>query len=74
MRPRPTPLVTTRWAAVGAVAGGLLGVLAFPRFGMWPFAFVSVAVLSLAVRGHRARTGAWLGYLYGLAFLLPLLH
>jgi apolipoprotein N-acyltransferase len=74
MRPRPTPVLTTRWAAVGAVAGGLLGVLAFPRFGVWPLAFVSVAMLSLAVRGHRARTGAWLGYLYGLAFLLPLLH
>jgi apolipoprotein N-acyltransferase len=74
MRPRPTPVLTTRWAALGAVAGGLLGVLAFPRFGIWPLAFVSVAVLSVAVRGHRARTGAWLGYLYGLAFLLPLLH
>ena len=74
MRPRPTPVLATRWAAVGAVAGGLLGVLAFPRFGVWPMAFASVALLSIAVRGRRARTGAWLGYLYGLAFLLPLLH
>jgi apolipoprotein N-acyltransferase len=74
MRPRPTPLLTTRWAAVGAVAGGLLGVLAFPRFGFWPLAFVSVALLSVVVRGRRTRTGAWLGYLYGLALLLPLLH
>jgi apolipoprotein N-acyltransferase len=57
-----------------AVAGGLVGVLAFPRFGVWPMAFVSVALLSVAVDGRRARTGAWLGYLYGLAFLLPLLH
>jgi len=74
MRPRPAPLFATRWAALLAVAGGLLGVLAFPRFGIWPVAFVSVAMLSLAVRGRRARTGAWLGYLYGAAFLLPLLH
>jgi apolipoprotein N-acyltransferase len=74
MHPRPTPVLTIRWAAIGAVAGGLLGVLAFPRFGLWPLAFVSVALLSLAVRGRRARTGAWLGYLYGTAFLLPLLH
>jgi apolipoprotein N-acyltransferase len=74
MRPRPTPLLTVRWAALCAVAAGLLGVLAFPEFGVWPLAFVSVALLSCAVRGRRARTGAWLGYLYGLAFLLPLLH
>jgi apolipoprotein N-acyltransferase len=49
-------------------------MLAFPRFGIWPLAFLSVALLSIAVDGRRARTGAWLGYLYGLAFLLPLLH
>jgi apolipoprotein N-acyltransferase len=74
MRARAIPLFTVRWAAGCAVAGGLLGVLAFPRFGIWPSALVSVALLSLAVHGRRARTGAWLGYLYGLAFLLPLLH
>ena len=55
-----------------AVGGGLVGVLAFPRFGIWPLAAVSVALLCVAVDGHRSRTGAWLGYLYGLAFMLPL--
>jgi apolipoprotein N-acyltransferase len=74
MHPRPAPLLATRWAALLAVAGGVTGVFAFPRFGLWPLAFVSVAMLSLAVRGRRARTGAWLGYVYGAAFLLPLLH
>ncbi|HZC73434.1 MAG TPA: apolipoprotein N-acyltransferase [Jatrophihabitans sp.] len=74
MRPRSEPAFPTRWAALVAVGGGLAGVLAFPRFGLWPFAFVSVAALSIAVDGRRIRTGAWLGYLYGLAFLLPLLH
>ena len=68
------PQFPQRWAALVAVGGGLAGVLAFPRFGLWPFAFVSVAMLSVAVDGRRARTGAWLGYLYGLAFLLPLLQ
>ncbi|MBE7188305.1 MAG: apolipoprotein N-acyltransferase [Jatrophihabitans endophyticus] len=57
-----------------ALGGGLVGVLAFPRFGYWPLAIVSVAVLSVAVDGRRARTAAWLGYLYGAAFMLPLVH
>src|SRR6266516_463874 len=73
MRPRHEPAFPARWAAAVAVGAGLAGVLAFPRFGLWPFALVSVAALSVAVDGRRARTGAWLGYLYGLAFLLPLL-
>jgi apolipoprotein N-acyltransferase len=64
----------TPWAALAAVAGGLVGVLAFPRFGFWPAAFVSVALLSVAVDGRRMRTAGWLGYLYGAAFMLPLLH
>jgi apolipoprotein N-acyltransferase len=74
MRPRPEAAFPRRWAAVVAVAGGLVGVLAFPRFGVWPTAFISVAMLSVAVDGRRSRTGAWLGYLYGAGFLLPLLH
>jgi apolipoprotein N-acyltransferase len=63
-----------RWAALIAVGAGLAGWLAFPRYGIWPLAMVSVAGLSLAVDGRRARTGAWLGLLYGIAFFYPLLH
>jgi len=73
MPPRREPAFTARWAALVAVGGGLLGVLAFPRFGWWPMAFLSVAALSVAVDGRRCRTAAWLGYLYGLAFMLPLI-
>ncbi|WP_375482808.1 apolipoprotein N-acyltransferase [uncultured Jatrophihabitans sp.] len=74
MHPVRAPRFPARWAALAAVGGGAAGVLAFPRFGWWPFAFLSVAALSVAVDGRRARTGAWLGYLYGAAFLLPLVH
>jgi len=74
MRPRPAPEFRARWAALVAVAGGFAGYLAFPTIGWWPMAAVSVALLSIAVRGRRARTGAWLGYLYGAAFFLPLMH
>ncbi|MGI8761242.1 MAG: apolipoprotein N-acyltransferase, partial [Jatrophihabitantaceae bacterium] len=75
MPPRDAlPVFRTRWAAPAAVGSGLLGVLAFPRFGMWPLALVSVAGLSVAVDGRRPRSGAWLGLLYGLAFFVPLLR
>src|SRR3954467_2497451 len=74
MRPRRDPAFPMRWAALVAAGGGFVGVLAFPRFGLWPAAFVSVAALSVAVDGRRSRTGAWLGYLYGAAFMLPLLN
>ena len=70
--PLPPPF-RTRWAAVIAVAGGLLGVAAFPRFGVWPLAFGSVGLLSVALDRRSIRTAAWLGYLYGLAFFIPLL-
>ncbi len=66
-------LVSTRGAAVLAVVCGLLGVVAFPRLGIWPCAMLSVAGFSLAVQGRSGRQSAWLGYLYGWAFFGPLL-
>ena len=71
---RPTPAFRARWAALLAAGAGGLDALAFPQVGIWPFALVSVAGLSAAVDGRRSRTGAWLGFLYGLAFFVPLLH
>jgi apolipoprotein N-acyltransferase len=71
------------WARIAAaVAAGLLMFLSFPPdllsraagpTGIWPLAPVGVAVFTLAVRGVRARTGAWLGLLTGLTFFLVLL-
>src|SRR5882724_6288418 len=73
LRPAEPP-IGTRWAALIAVGAGLLGVLAFPRFGVWPLAFASVASFSVLVHGRRARQAAWLGLVYGAAFFGPLLH
>jgi apolipoprotein N-acyltransferase len=70
---RVTP-ARVRWAALVAALAGLAGAAAFPRLGIWPLAVVSVAGLSWAVEGRRARTGAWLGLIYGLTFFVPLLH
>lgn len=57
-----------------AVAAGFALDLAFPPAGLWPAATLGVAVLALALRGVRARVGALVGLLCGLAFFLPLLH
>lgn len=67
------PLLRARWSALLALAAGLAGVLAFPRFELWPAALLSVAGLSLAVHRHRLRTAAALGFVYGLGFFVPLL-
>ena len=71
---RRAPMMSARWAALVAVGGGLAGALAVPTAGIWPLAVRSVAALSVAVDGRRARTGAWLGLLFGLALFVPLLH
>jgi apolipoprotein N-acyltransferase len=57
-----------------ATLAGLLGVFAFPPFGIWPLAFFSVAGLSYAVSGTRSRRGALLGLCYGAGLFLPMLH
>jgi apolipoprotein N-acyltransferase len=75
-----------RARAVAAVASALLVFLAFPpdrlsllvsgqatTAGLWPLAPVGVAGLTLAVRGARARAGAWLGLAFGLPFFLTTL-
>ncbi len=58
---------------LGAGAAGGLLVAAFPPYGIWPLAIVSVAAFALVTRDVRARRGAWVGLVYGLAFFVPLL-
>ena len=75
--PHPGLGVPPRWdgwlrPAGAALAGGLL-VLAFPPYGLWPLAILAVTALALLTRGVRARRGALLGLVFGLAFFLPLL-
>ncbi|WP_344943246.1 apolipoprotein N-acyltransferase [Sphaerisporangium flaviroseum] len=55
------------------LAGGVLLFLAFPPVELWFLAPPGVALLTLAVRGAGLRRAAWLGYLGGVAFLLPAL-
>ncbi len=59
--------------AVLAVVSGVLTWLAFAPADLWPLAVVGVTGFVVAVHGVRARRGAWLGLLYGLALFVPLL-
>ncbi|MFB4310161.1 apolipoprotein N-acyltransferase [Actinomadura sp. GTD37] len=57
-----------------AVAAGLAMWPAFPPIDLTPLAPVGVALLTLVLRGRTARTGAWLAFLAGAAFFLPVLE
>jgi apolipoprotein N-acyltransferase len=70
----PTPALPLRVAAPLSVVAGLCLWLAFPDHNLWPLAPVGVAAFAVAVRGQRARTGALLGFVAGLAYFVPLLH
>ncbi|MBT2211896.1 apolipoprotein N-acyltransferase [Actinomadura sp. NEAU-AAG7] len=56
-----------------ALAAGLVMWPAFPPADLTPLAPVGVALLTLALRGQAPRTGAWLGFVGGAAFFLPVL-
>ncbi|HST48906.1 apolipoprotein N-acyltransferase [Jatrophihabitans sp.] len=63
-----------RYRLLLAAVAGLLGSAAFPKPGIWPLAFLSVAGLSVAVAGQRSRRGALLGLVYGAGLFGPMLH
>jgi apolipoprotein N-acyltransferase len=61
------------WRTALALLGGLALLLAFPGFDRPALAPLGPAALALAVRGQRARSGLWLGLVFGAAFFVPLL-
>src|SRR5215207_9921392 len=73
-RPAAAPRRRQLWGRlVGAAAAGGALVLAFPPYDLWPLAILAPAALALLVRGVRGRRGALLGFVFGLAFFVPLL-
>lgn len=68
----PRPVTWLR--LVASIGGGLLWYLSFPPRPLWWLALPAFALLGVAVSGRRMRAGFGYGFLYGLAFLLPLLH
>lgn len=68
-------VVDRMWQLVAAIAGGLLLCVSFPPFGWWYCAFVAVALLAWVLkRDSTTRAGGFgYGFLFGLAFYVPLL-
>lgn len=59
--------------AFGAVIAGLLLWLAFPDHGLWWTPPLAVALITLCLWRVRARTGALIGFIFGMAFFMPTL-
>jgi apolipoprotein N-acyltransferase len=70
----PVTRLPLRAAAPVALVSGLCIWLAFPDHNLWPLAPIGVALLAVAARGQRARTGALLGLVSGLAYFGLTLH
>ena len=58
---------------VAALGGGGLLYASFPPRTLWWLVLPAFALLGLVLYGRRARAGFGYGFLFGLAFLLPLL-
>ena len=72
----------------GAAAAGTAVHFAFPGYSWWPLAILGVTLFALSVRGagrvpgtggvpgtgHSVRAAAGIGFVFGLALLLPLLR
>ncbi|WP_017975735.1 apolipoprotein N-acyltransferase [Actinopolyspora halophila] len=71
-RLRP-PRAATGLRALGAVAGGLTVYGSAPPHHLWWLAPLGVALLAAALHHRRTRGGFGYGFLFGLAYLLPLL-
>jgi apolipoprotein N-acyltransferase len=71
-RPRPTRPQLARGA--GAAVAGLGVALGFPPYDLVFLLPVGIAGLMVAVRGQSGRAGLWLGLLFGLGFMLPLVR
>jgi apolipoprotein N-acyltransferase len=66
------PPLRLHWALLIALAAGLLLAAAFPPYGLWPLAFVSPALLIVALHGRSLRAAFTVGLVFGLAFNFPL--
>ncbi|BCI53183.1 apolipoprotein N-acyltransferase [Mycolicibacterium litorale] len=75
LRRLPRAVADRMWQLVAAIGAGLLVCVSFPPFAWWYCAFVGVALLAWVLRKESTtRAGGFgYGYLFGLAFYVPLL-
>lgn len=70
--------LTGRWTLPGSLTGaavaGTAVYFSFPGYSWWPLAVVGLTLLVLSLRGHGVRAAAGIGFVFGLALLLPLLR
>ncbi|WP_449385208.1 apolipoprotein N-acyltransferase [Cellulomonas soli] len=69
----PAPEPSRWWVIVLALAGGYLTRISFPDPGWSVLAPVGVALLFLALLRDSARWNALVGFVWGLAFFVPLI-
>jgi len=55
---------------LAAISSGVLLVLAFAPFGLWPLAFVAFVPLLLSIGGQRRGTSMLLGFITGYVFFV----
>ena len=60
--------------SIGAFLSGTVAIGGFHPFELWVMPLISLILIILIVQRSRLRTRFVLFYLYGLGFLLPLLH
>jgi apolipoprotein N-acyltransferase len=66
--------MSMRLRIVLAAVSGVVGMLAFPPFGYWPLAIVSVAGFALVVDERSRKQAALLGAVFGAGLFGPMLH
>ena len=77
MAPASTPVtrpLVPLWAAVVlALADGPVMTAAYPDRGIWPLAFIAIAVVLLACIGRRFWSAALVGFVFGMSYYLTLI-
>ncbi len=69
--PAPTKALLPLWlAAIVALVGGAVLDLAFPSVGIWPLAFVGIAMALISLIGRSIGGGLLVGLLFGFSFYL----